>query len=189
MSASEGSPAHDSGFLPSGCLSGVPWFCYRTTWNGERLAEIELRRRGFCAWGPQFLKPWQNGQGRIVEMFPRYGFVQFDPDGSDWPAMFGTRGVEWLFCSINRRPVQVLPRAMDALFSRCAPNGVVYPPRKQRLRKGDAVTINDSASPFDGWVGVCELADESRIVVLLSLFAGRAVRVGLDREACLPART
>ena len=188
--AAEGSPAGDSGFLPSGCVSGLPWFCYRTTWQGERLAEIELRRDGFCAWGPQLEVPWQNGQSRLREMFPRYGFVQFDPGEGRWPRIFSTRGVEWLFCTTARRPVRVPQAKLDELFRQCAPNGVIYleRPRRNRFRRGDPVVIQDSASPFDGWRGVCDMTARDRVIVLLSLFGDREVRVGVSREACRPVK-
>ena len=147
-------------FLPCGCRGGVPWYCIRTLYNSEVLAEVQLRQRGFCAWVPMEYRRRDNGQGIIRPLFLRYGFVQLDLAEDLWRTVFGTRGVEWLFCTPAQRPIAVPGHDIEALMAQAAPNGIIYPgaPKASGGHRGPS------------WRAISELSDADREALLLRLF-------------------
>jgi len=149
-------------FQPCGCRGGIPWFCFRTQHASEVLAEIELRKQGFCAWVPMVSKPWKNRQNTIRPLFLRYGFIQLDVDHDLWRRVFATRGVEWLFCTPLQRPIPVRDSEMTDLLSQAAINGVIYP-EEQPIRPVRR-----------GWRPVWDLTDDEREAWVHGLFGRQA---------------
>ncbi|MGE4044476.1 MAG: transcription termination/antitermination protein NusG [Acetobacteraceae bacterium] len=181
--STEGGSAYLS-FLPCGCHCAPPfgWYCVRTNHGQEVLSLQRLRSIGLSVWLPEYEACWSNGQTRIAPLFPRYLFVEFDVSGSLWARIFRQPGVETILTS-GGRPAEVPLAAMQALWSQCAPNGVIYrkKPTAQdaRIRPGELVEAK--AGPFARFRGICQRSSSARVEILLSVF-GRETPVVLSRK-------
>lgn len=167
---------------------GLRWYCVRTAFQQELVADIELRRAGFVVYLPAELRAaarTRSGEirrgsyDRIVPLFPRYLFVQFDISDDHWRTIVKLRGVERIFGCTPEHPTPVPQRAIDILLEQCAPNGVIYPPKARQfdpLPIGAEVEILDG--PFTAFHGICMLSAPKRVRLLVEIF-GRSTEVEL----------
>lgn len=168
--------------MQCGCHSGDRWYVVSTPAKSEFIALLALNEAGFRAWLPMivhrsFVKLKDEPvRESVVPMFPRYLFVSFDTNRDQWRRIFGLRGVAWLFCGANERPIpvrhgvveaiQALGRAGDGVIDEKATpfptNGFspIVPDREVRILSG----------PLKGFSGICTMADKDRVKVMMTIF-------------------
>lgn len=149
---------------------GSCWFTVLTKPRQERVAEEHLSRQGFeCylprAWNPSQKLPSQNP--RVEPLFPRYVFVQANPQQQSVASVNFTRGVSKLvkfgslLIQVPEWVIGGLKRATDSL------TGLVQIERPE-FQAGDRVEVFDG--PFSGLRGIFQATDgESRAILLLDL--------------------
>lgn len=171
-------------------LAGLSWYCVRTAFHQELELDLALRRRGFTVYLPAFLREAERDRkghikagayDKIVPLFPRYLFVQFDVAEPAWRQIPSIPLVERLFSSTPERPTPVPQQAIEALLRECAPNGVIYPNEAAHkvfdaIEPGTELEILNG--PFSSFRAVCLLSERKRLRVLASIF-GRTTEVEL----------
>ena len=158
------------------------WFVVQTQARAEAKALYNLRRQGFEAYLPQYLKRRRHARRTDVvpaPLFPRYMFVRMDPSRTQWRPIRSTIGVTDLVCTGNR-PAPVPDGIVEDIQSRQNDNGFVVVKPASHFKKGEAVFI--VAGALADHQGLFECAtDEERVVLLLDLL-GRKVRVEVPLE-------
>ena len=170
-------------FAPCASLPGVPWHVLYTHPNAERAAEHKLRREGAGVWLPMDSRLWDNRQRKISVTFPRYLFLQLTGDRVKWGCTVRSDGGEELGSVLRSpagRPLVVPLAALEALWSQCAANGVIYPPEAREARRGDVLRV--LSGPLAGFAGVCTMTTRERVTLLLSIM-GRPAPVEYARSA------
>lgn len=158
------------------------WYVVQTQARAEAKAVFNLRRQGFDAYLPQYLK--QRRHARRVDwvpapLFPRYLFVRLDVDTAQWRPILSTIGVIDLIRH-GLEPVAVPDAVVDEIRGRHNDGGFVVIKPADSFRKGERVNIVGGA--FADQVGLFDCAtDEERVVLLLDLL-GRQVRVEVALE-------
>lgn len=175
------------------------WYCVRTAFAGEQIADAEIWLAGFEGYWPTVWCPAEparrliNGAmrparpDRVVPMFRRYGFVRFrraDP----WQRIRGLTGVDGILGTAADRPVAVPDAAMTKLRAICGGGDCEYP-------RGIDIHDLHAAIPFNAGarvrliagvladpdrVGTCDWSDAIETRVVLSLL-GRDVPVTVPR--------
>jgi transcriptional antiterminator RfaH len=149
--------------------------------QAEQLACDNLRAQGFVAFLPLLRERRPHRHIRIAPLFPRYVFVSFDPDTAQWGSIWFTRGVKSLLRSAAYEPAQVPDGVIEALMERVGPDGVLDEHADlPQLMTGQRVRVIDG--PLAEREGVAVWSTKRRVRLLLSVLAGRAVPVELDRE-------
>lgn len=156
------------------------WFVVHTRPRQEGKAENHLRRQGFSCYLPRANNPDRalGRSGRIGPVFPRYLFLQADPDRQSLATVNSTRGVARLVRFGDR-----LARAPDWVIDRLrectdvATGLVDLGPAS--FSPGDAVQVY--RGPLAGLKAIFSAADgESRALLLVSL-------LGRQSEMTVPA--
>lgn len=166
--------------------SALRWYVAHTHPRAEATAAAHLRRQGFNAYLPRYLK--RRRHARRVDtvaapLFPRYLFVQVDMGTQRWRAIQSTVGVAHLICN-GEAPAVLHDHIIEALKQR-EDAGLIRLDQRSRFRSGDKVRVLDGA--FADALGLFEeVADNDRVTILLDLL-GRKVKVRLDLESVVAA--
>ncbi len=160
------------------------WHVVQTRFRGEHLALVNLRRQGFEAYLPRYLK--RRRHARRTEwlpapLFPGYMFVRLDFETTPWRPILSTFGVRSLIC-YGEAPAPLPPGIVEDIMAREDDAGLVaMNDGVKNFRKGDAVRVMSGA--FRDRVGLFDCADaDKRVVILLDLL-GRQTRVHIPTEA------
>jgi len=155
------------------------WYVAHTHPRSEVQALTHLRRQGFFAYVPQYLKRRRHARRTDTvraPLFPGYLFVRMDIDTIRWRAIRSTVGVRHLICN-GEQPVAVPDGVVEDIRAREDDRGVVPVHEPAPFDRGDAVHVVDG--PLSDQVGFFECeTDEERVIVLLNLM-GRQLRVRL----------
>lgn len=163
--------------------AGPNWYVVRTHAHSERKALEHLRRQGFTAYLPQYLK--QRRHARKVEkvaapLFPRYLFVSIDTARERWRSIMSTIGIADLIRQ-GGDPLPVPEGVIDGIRAREGDGGLIAMQAEAPFQPGDSVQITQG--PMTSQVGWFEgLSDQERVIVLLDLL-GRKLRVELPPAA------
>lgn len=154
----------------------VSWFVVQTHPNGEDKAVRNLVNQGFDVYLPKYAK--ERRHARKVEMvlrplFPRYLFVNFDPNTDQWRPINGTIGVSRLMTQ-GERPLPLAIGVVEEIKDRENNNGIVTL-APQRFSVGQQLRLCRGAL-LDHVGAFQEMADGNRVVLLLNLL-GRDVRI------------
>lgn len=159
------------------------WYVVHTHARAEPKALFHLKRQGFEAYLPQYLK--RRRHARCVDwvrasLFPRYLFVALDMDAEHWRPVLSTVGVSYIIRQ-GDHPAPAPDTLIESIRARENDDGQVVLSDTLGFKKGDTVHILHDA--FGEHLGVFECADDNeRVVVLLNLL-GREVRVRVPAEA------
>lgn len=158
-------------------MSGQAWYVVHTQLNGERRAELNLRRQGFRTYLPRYLRSRRHARRTEIvsrPLFPRYLFVALDLDCDRWRSISSTFGVSQLLLA-GERPVPVPEFVVEHIRSRENSEGHVALGLPAGVSTGSCVRLIDGV--FADAKGVLErIADDRRVAILLELL-GREVRV------------
>lgn len=167
-------------------VAGTRWYVVQTQPNSEMKAAHHLKRQGFTAYLPRYLK--RRRHARKVEtvpapLFPRYLFVAIDVTTQRWRSIQSTIGVSRLVCN-GEEPAAVPAGIVEGIQITEGDNGYIALDTRPKFTAGDKVRILDGA--FTACLGFFErMNDSDRVAVLLELL-GRKVRVVLDID-CVAA--
>jgi transcriptional antiterminator RfaH len=163
-------------------VTGARWYVVQTRANSETRAMENLRRQGYEAYLPLYLKRRRHARKVVLvakPLFPRYMFVAIDVATQRWQSIQSTFGVSHLISNGNE-PAAVPEDVVIALKAREDPKGFVKMDARPNFGAGDKVRVlggafMDSAGLFDG------MTDRNRVAILLDML-GRKVRVLLDAD-------
>lgn len=159
------------------------WYVVHTHAHAEDKALHHLRRQGFDAYLPKYLKRRRHARKTDwvpSPLFPRYLFVRMDIDAERWRAVHSTVGVAHLICH-GDAPAPVPAGIVEDIRRHEEADGTLRLFDVDRMRRGDAVEVLDGA--FASRTGIFDCVDDQdRVVILLGLL-GRHVRVRLPKEA------
>jgi len=159
------------------------WFVAKTRPNGEQKALFHLKRQGFEAYLPEFLRRITHARRSSWQprpLFPSYVFIAMSEAQQRWRAINSTIGISHLICD-DRGPIPVPTNVVDDLKNSEDERGLVLTGRKVPFRKGAAVQIMSGA--FADHIGHFEdTTDDERVVILLDLL-GREVRTKVKLDA------
>lgn len=155
------------------------WYAVYTHARAEAVAESHLRRQGFTAYLPRYLHTRRHARATHKvsrPLFPRYLFVQMDPETQRWRNILSTVGVVGLVSS-GTTPTPVPAHVIDELHGCEDEHGYIQMAAPARLAAGDRVSVVEG--PFAERLGLVEgTTDDERVTILLE-FMGRQVRVVL----------
>jgi len=159
------------------------WYAVFTHPREESVAKGHLERQGYSVYLPRYLKRRSHAR-RVtwapMPLFPRYLFVEADPDTTPWRAMRSTVGVQDIVCA-SGRPAQVAPSIIDAIRAREDERQFVIINTVSQFCRGDKVRV--LYGPLADQEGLFESnSDAARVVVLMRLL-GRDVRVAVPPDA------
>lgn len=153
------------------------WYVVNTHPQREARAELNLRRQGFVAYVPRYLRKRRHARREDLvarPLFPRYMFVALDLAKDRWRAIQSTFGVSHLV-SAGDVPLAISESLVDEIRAREDDNGFVKLGLPAGLGLGSPVRLVDGI--FAEYEGVIDrIADDCRVAVLLDLL-GREVRV------------
>ena len=159
------------------------WYVAHTHPRSEMKALAHLRRQGFFAYLPQYLKRRRHArrtEAVRAPLFPGYLFVRMDIDRMLWRAIRSTVGIRHLICN-GESPVAVPEGVVEDIRAREDETGVVPVREPAPFQPGESVHVTRGV--LRDQVGLFECAsDEERVVVLLTLL-GRQLRVRLPVDA------
>lgn len=153
-----------------------PWYCIHVHPRMEDLAIKHLDYQGFKTFLP--VMPaivGRRGKQQQVErpLFPGYLFVTFDLDIDPWHAILSTIGVKHLFRKPSGYPAQMPPAVMKLAREQSIP-------LRQEIKVNDVAYV--LAGPFAAQQGICTLADNQRVNILLRML-GQELNVSFPRNA------
>ena len=136
----------------------------------ETVAQENLLRQGFCVYLPR-LQLRQRRRGRWIDatepLFPRYLFLQIDPQLRSTAPIRSTRGAVGLV-RFGTHPAVMSDELIEALRDREDAASGMHIDASSCLRVGDAVKVVEG--PLSGMEGIFSEQDgEQRVVVLLEL--------------------
>lgn len=153
------------------------WYAAHTQPKGETLAADHLRRQGFEAYLPRYLRRRRHARRTdwtAVPLFPRYLFVRMDTERVRWRAIHSTFGVQHLVCH-GDTPAALPPGIVEAIQAREDTGGLVTINVAPPFAKGEAVQVTEGA--FALQVGLFDaVTDDERVSILLTLL-GRQIKV------------
>ena len=119
------------------------WYVAQTHPRGEEKAAWQLRRQGFTTYLPRYLK--RRRHARRVDwvkapLFPRYLFIEMDPELAQWRSINATVGVSRLVCN-GDRPAPVPARVVDDIGAREDEKGLIRIDRIRPFKQGERVQI------------------------------------------------
>lgn len=157
------------------------WYVVHTKPRAEETALFNLLRQGFLAYLPRYAK--QRRHARRVDyvrapLFPRYLFVRFDTEATQWHPIISTIGVQQLVMQ-GDRPSRIPDGIVEEIQGREDENHLVQM-SFGGFSKSDPVEI--VAGPFSGLTGLFDcICDKRRSFVLLDLL-GRQVKTLVPTE-------
>ena len=167
--------------------SGQPasWFAVCCKPRQELVAQENLLRQSFRVYLPR-IKIQKRSKGKWVEkveaLFPRYIFIQVNPEVQSISPVRSTRGVVGLvnFCG---QPAVVSNEVMDALLQRENSDTSLHQDMRPLFSAGDPVKLLEGS--LAGMEGIFVQEDgEKRVMILLDLL-GKANKVRVDRDLVL----
>jgi transcriptional antiterminator RfaH len=165
----------------------MTWYAVHTHAREELKALANLRRQGYVAYLPRYLKLRRHAR-RIEKiaapLFPRYLFALVDESRQSWSAIRNTFGVSQIVCNGNQ-PVPVSERIIDAIRGRENESGLVALNDTGGFSSGDALRIVDGPMCDQDAIFDC-MTDENRVTVMLNLL-GRSIRATLPLDAVAAA--
>jgi transcriptional antiterminator RfaH len=139
------------------------WYVVHTHSRGEDRAQWHLQNQGFDCFLPRCRKTRRHARktDTVLEpLFPRYLFVYFDPDASQWNAINGSRGVIALLTD-GKRPVPIPGDMIEELMVETDEQGVTPLTSLGIFWKGQKIRIK--SGPFAGQMGeVAEVLSRGR---------------------------
>ncbi len=161
---------------------GSAWYVAQTRPHLETKASEHLRRQGFVAYLPRYLKQRRHARriDRIAApLFPGYVFVSIDFATQRWLSIDSTFGVRKLVRS-GDRPAAVLQSIIDTLKRRENADGLVQLERRPQFSPGDKIRVVGGV--FCDCLGLYEdMSSRDRVAILLDLL-GRKVRTFVDTD-------
>ena len=162
--------------------SGWQWFVVHTHVRRETLALAHLRRQQFETFLPMIHTRTPGGHLALRPLFPRYLFVQFDPDIVQWRPICSTYGVKRLISTDAEHPVALPFGTVESLKDQVValdlpepfPDGVVL------IDPGTTVVVK--RGPLVGHEGICLWSDGRRTRLLMQVMGG-SVQVTFSRSA------
>ncbi|MGB7256494.1 MAG: transcriptional activator RfaH [Pseudolabrys sp.] len=163
------------------------WYVVQTHAHAEHKALMHLKRQGFAAYLPRYLKRRRHARKTdtvAAALFPRYLFVFVDIAAQQWRAIQSTIGVARLVCN-GDDPATVPAEIIDQLKAREDERGFVTLAPRTPFATGERIYVRDGL--FASCTGIFEgMSDQDRIAVLLDML-GRKVRVVLDADIVIAA--
>jgi len=164
-------------------LARAQWYVVFTKPRSEALAEDNLRRQGFRCLLPRIQQARTRRNKRLMvtePLFPRYLFVQLDPDRQSIAPIRSTLGVTSMVRFGGELAVVPEPIIATLLARTDRASGLVSL-QSPCFTPGDKVMLLDG--PLAGIQGIFEAASgEERVIMLLDLL-GRQVRVTAPRSS------
>jgi transcriptional antiterminator RfaH len=168
-------------------MGGRRWYVVQTQVNCEAKAAENLRRQGYEAYLPRYLKRRRHARKMdftAKPLFPRYMFVAIDVATQRWRSIQSTFGVSRLVTH-GDEPAALPEGVVRALKAREDDSGFVKLDARPAFAPGDKVRVlagafMDNAGLFNG------MADHDRVSILLDML-GRKVRVLLDADLVVAA--
>lgn len=159
------------------------WYAVQTKPRQERAAERNLQQQGYSIYSPKVLlrKRKRGKWAKVVEpLFPRYLFIQVDPDQRSLAPVRSTVGVAGLV-----RFGQLLQPVPDAVitFLQQSENPETHQVHADEWphQPGDAVAITQG--PFAGLTAIFESASGEERAVLLLEILGRQNMIDVPMDA------
>jgi transcriptional antiterminator RfaH len=159
------------------------WYVVRTHAMAEEKAAFNLARQGYAAYLPRYLKKRSHarrGDWLGKPLFPRYLFVEMDPEATQWRAIKSTIGVSH-FIRLGDGPAPVPQGIVENIIARENCEGYVDLSREILFKKGQTVEIADGPMAESAAIFDC-IDDNDRATVLMDLM-GRQLRVRVPLEA------
>jgi transcriptional antiterminator RfaH len=158
------------------------WFAVYCKPRQELIAQENLQRQGFRAYLPRIqLKRRRRGQWveAVEVLFPRYIFIQVDPDKNSIAPVRSTRGVIGMV-RFGGQPAAVEDEVMETLFRHEDPESGLHKDSRPQFCPGETIRlVEGSLAEMEG-IFVQE-DGEKRVTVLLELL-GKANRVAVNRD-------
>ena len=158
------------------------WYVVQTHALAENKALFHLKRQGFKAYLPRYLKRRRHARKTDwapAPLFPRYMFLHMDIERSRWLSIRSTIGVSQLICNGNQ-PSPVPDKIIESIRDREGEAGLIDIRREAQFNKGDVVQVMDG--PLCERVGLFECeTDDDRVIILLDLL-GREVKIKVPIE-------
>lgn len=162
------------------------WYLIYTKKGREQVATEQLQRQGFCVYLPRIeLQRRRRGQWRpvIEPLFPRYLFLQINPDRDSMAPIRSTIGVSSIV-RFGTSPCEVPPTVIDYLKQREDRQSGVIPSERPALVPGQRVEI--ATGPFAGLQAIFQQPKGSdRALILLDLL-GKQNRLTLHQNDLIP---
>jgi len=159
------------------------WFAVYTKPLREEYANWNLINMGYETLLPISLMA-KRGIKKKIPLFPRYLFVNFDPEKQPWWSIKNCRGVTRLVSfHPDGFPTPVPDGFIDEIKLRMDEQGFVkLDILPSRLKPGDRVEISDG--PFMGYQGVFleSLKGKDRVLILLNMLRGSSVKLYLSLD-------
>jgi len=159
------------------------WYAVHTQPRLELWARTNLWERGLNVWLPQYRRKIRHARQLreiVAPYFPRYLFVEADPELGDRRKIDGAKGVVGMVRFGDCTPP--MPDAvMQELRARADEDGLIRPDGGPQFKPGAKVRL--LAGALADQIGVFETAtDAERVIVLLNLL-GRQTRVRIAADA------
>lgn len=154
------------------------WFVVHTQPNKEKIALVNLQQQNFEAFLPVYEKSRRHA--RKVDtvqrpLFPGYLFVAFDLHIDRWRSINGTRGVSYLLCTEDTKPLPVPKDIIENLQTEQASKGHVSLKALTSFMVGDKARLLEG--PFSDEIVVFnQMTDQDRAQILVH-FMGRSLKV------------
>jgi len=151
------------------------WYVVMAQPRNEEMALTHLARQGFKAFLPRRWTTKRGARGfrrQLQPVFPRYLFVEFDPDLDRWRSINGTYGVSRLV-AFGEWPTPISHQIVETMLASTGEDtALVF---TDTLSPGDRVRL--ISGPFAEQLGVLERLDDQGRVQLLLNFLGSRVRL------------
>lgn len=163
------------------------WFAVHTHPNGEVRAATNLLQQGYVTYLPLHLK--KRRHARRIDLvkrplFPRYLFVQLDPEFDRWHTINSTFGVSHLVTN-GCVPVALPEGVVEDIQGHETDDGVIVLGSRNQFSPGQRLEIIDG--PMAEYSGAfSRMSDQGRVEILLDLL-NQSIRVILPREAVVAA--
>jgi len=166
----------------------IGWYAVYTQPRLELWARTNLWERGLEVYLPQYRKRVRHARQIrevVAPYFPRYLFVQADPEIGDRRRIDSAKGVIGMVRFGDRTP-PVPEAVMRELRGRAGEDGLIRTESGPAFKAGDKVRLIGGA--LADQVGVFETStDAQRVIVLLELL-GRQTRVRIAADALIAER-
>ena len=158
------------------------WYVANTHPKLEKTALENLKRQGFAAYLPRYLKIRRHARRTekvAAPLFPGYLFISMDVAATRWRAIRSTIGVRHLVCQ-GDAPTPVPDGVVEDIQAHENQDGLVAVSDPIPFKKGDPVQIaGGPLREHTGWFDC--VSDDHRVMVLLNLL-GRQIRLPFAAE-------
>lgn len=159
------------------------WYVVQTHAMAEEKATFNLKRQGYSAYLPQYLK--KRSHARRIDwvarpLFPCYLFVEMGVEATQWQAIRSTIGVSHIIC-LGEQPSPVPVGIVEAIIDCEDEKGHIGLSLGGLFNKGQEVEITHGPMADVSGIFDCNV-DKDRVFVLMNLL-GRQVRVRVPLEA------